>query len=209
MEQTAIFDTKVVLTSKDMNLVNENNSIDSILIKHLRTKMDGKCSVHGWVIPNTLNILSRTMGQLENGRFTGNIIFHIQAEGNIYNPANGTTVSGTVLLKNHNGIMFIYENAIKVMIVRDLQIGNASFDSIQKGDKITAKILKSRFQVNDEFILSVADLVATQAYNPNASFEQTTEEVPAPAVEEEVVAPAPADNTDPFKAPTGNVNISL
>lgn len=74
MEQTVIFEEKVTLTPKDMNrLVDE--SLDNILLSHLREKLENKCSNHGFVIPRSLTLLSRSMGQLENGRFTANVLF--------------------------------------------------------------------------------------------------------------------------------------
>jgi hypothetical protein len=124
------------------------------------------------------------MGQLENGRFTGNIVFHIQARGNVYNPASGTIVQGTVSMKNHNGVLFVYKDAIKVMVVRDLHLGNTTFESIQVGDTISARIIKSRFQVNDEFILSVAELASDEITRGDGA-PPAEEAVRAPSVEEE------------------------
>ena len=95
------------------------------------------------------------MGTIENGRFTGNIVFHVQAQGRVYNPSNGTVVSGVVELKNKMGLYVIYKDAIKIQIPRELHIGDEEFDSIEKGDEIQIEIRKSRFQVNDTHITSI------------------------------------------------------
>jgi DNA-directed RNA polymerase subunit E'/Rpb7 len=182
MEQSVLFDTKVVLAPRDFNKL-RSEALEDLLVKNLRGKLEGKCSIHGWVIPETTEILSRTMGQLENGRFTGNIVFHIQARGNVYNPASGTIVQGTVSMKNHNGVLFVYKDAIKVMVVRDLHLGNTTFESIQVGDTISARIIKSRFQVNDEFILSVAELASDEITRGDGA-PPAEEAVRAPPVEE-------------------------
>jgi ATP-dependent Zn protease len=47
------------------------------------------------------------------------------------------------------------------MIPRDLHIGNEKFEAIQIGDKIRVEIKKSRFQVNDTHILSIAEYIQT------------------------------------------------
>jgi hypothetical protein len=53
------------------------------------------------------------------------------------------------------GIYLNYKNAIRVIIPRDLHIGNDGFENVIIGDIIRVEIKKSRFQINDESILSV------------------------------------------------------
>ena len=161
MEQTVIFEEKVALKPKDMNLISSSkvvdgmSPLDNLLLKHLREKLEGRCSHHGYVLPDSVSLLSRSMGMIENGRFTGNIVFHVQAEGKVYNPSNGTLVSGIVQLKNKMGLYLVYNDAIKIQIPRELHLGNEDFDSIEKDDEITVEIRKSRFQINDTHITSI------------------------------------------------------
>jgi DNA-directed RNA polymerase subunit E'/Rpb7 len=154
MEQVALFEEKVYLTPKALRLV-AKTTIDSILLEQLRSKLENKCSQHGFVIPNSLDLLSRSMGQLENGRFTGNIVFHVQAKGRVYNPANGTQIVGTILKQNKMGLYIIYDDAIRILVPRDLHLGNEEYDSLRVGDSIRVELRKSRFQIQDKFILSV------------------------------------------------------
>ena len=154
MEQSVIFEEKVYLSPKDMNDV-AKYSVEMILLKHMQNKIENRCSQHGFVIPHSLTMLSRSMGQLENGRFTGNVIFHVQAEGKVYNPANGTRVTGTILKKNKMGLYVIYKDAIRILVPRDLHLGNDAFEALEVNDSIDIEIRKSRFQIRDPFILSV------------------------------------------------------
>lgn len=175
MEQTVIFEDKVYLTPKDMNRV-AKDSIDTILMEHLRTKLENKCSQHGFVLPGTLEMLSRSLGRLENGRFTGNIVFNIQAQGRVYNPANGTQITGVIAKKNKMGLYIIHEDAIRILVPRDLHIGNDEFEALDVGQTITVTVLKSRFQINDPFILSVG------RWNGNVQNAQIGVAQPEPAV---------------------------
>ena len=192
MEQSAIFEEKVFMTPKDMNLVSKK-TIDDILLDHLKKKIEGKCSQHGYVIPNSLAMLSRSMGHLENGRFTGNIVYLVQAQGNVYAPYNGMIIRGSVLKKNKMGLYIVYRDSIRVLVPRDLHIGNESFESIQVGEEIEIELRKSRFQINDPFILSVGVLRGrSQGAEPRAKAdaepeaEQPSEEAEAEAEEEAV-----------------------
>jgi DNA-directed RNA polymerase subunit E'/Rpb7 len=154
LEQTVLFEEKAYLAPKDMNNI-VKDPIDKILLKHLRGKIETKCSQHGFVVPKSLQILSRSAGQLENGRFTGNVVFHCQLQARVYNPVNGTRIIGTILKRNKMGLYVIYKDAIRVLIPRDLHLGNEDFETLQVGESIELEIRKSRFQIQDPFILSV------------------------------------------------------
>jgi DNA-directed RNA polymerase subunit E'/Rpb7 len=154
MEHLVVFEEKVCITPKDMNLVSKQG-IEAVLLSLLRDKLENKCSQHGYVVPKSLEILSRSMGHIENGRFTGNIIFHVQSQGKVYNPSNGTRIVGRILRKNKMGLYVIYKDAIRILIPRDLHLGNEEFEKLDIDDTIELEIRKSRFQIRDNFILSV------------------------------------------------------
>jgi DNA-directed RNA polymerase subunit E'/Rpb7 len=183
MEYSVVFEEKVALTPRDMNSMKEVNSIDMKILEYLRAKLEKRCSTHGYVLPDTLKLLSRSHGVFENGRFTGNTIFYVQVQGRVYNPAHGTVLEGKVLKKNNMGLYVVYEDAIRILVPRDLHLGNDDYDSVQVGESIRIEIRKSRFQVNDPFILSVG-VYRGRADGPVA---RTTEEAEADAEADEEV----------------------
>ena len=153
MEYVAVFEEQLALTSVDLKKNIE--SIDEVLENKLKQRLEGKCSKHGFVVPDTVKILSRSMGALERGRFTGDILFHVQAEGTVINPPDGHILQGDIIRKNKMGLYVNYKDAIRVIIPRDVNIGNDEFESVEIGEVVRVEIKKSRFQVNDEYILSV------------------------------------------------------
>ena len=158
MEQSVLFEQKVALTPKDMNRMG-TDTINTIILEQVSKNLEGRCNQHGYVIQGSLEILSRSMGQLEHGRYTGNIIFHVQLQGRVYNPVNGTRITGKIDKKNKMGLYIIYNDAIRILVPRDLHVGNKAFESLEPGQEITIEIRKSRFQIQDLFILSLAVLV--------------------------------------------------
>jgi DNA-directed RNA polymerase subunit E'/Rpb7 len=159
MEQVSIFEDKVTLTPGDLS--REITSFDDLLLEKLKKNIEGKCSSHGYVIPGSLELLSRSMGSVEKGRFTSDFIYYLKAQGKVLNPPEGLQVDGEVIKKNKMGLYVIINDAIRIMIPRDLHIGNEKFEAIQIGDKIRVEIKKSRFQVNDTHILSIAEYIQT------------------------------------------------
>jgi len=164
MEHIAIFEEKVAFTPADLS--REITSVSEVLLARLKKTLEGKCSRHGFVIPGSLELLSCSMGAAEKGRFTGDFLYILKVQGKVYNPPDGFQVEGEVIRKNKMGLYVIIENAVRIMIPRDLHIGNEEFDSIQIGDIVRAEIKKSRFQVNDTHILSIGQYLSTVREGP-------------------------------------------
>ena len=157
MEHTVLFEEQVSLTPDDLSKA--IRSLDEILLNKVKLKLENKCSRHGYVIKDTLKLLSRSLGKSSSGRFIGDFVYYIQVQGNVLNPPDGIIVEGEVIRKNKMGIYITYKDAIRVIVPRDLNIGNEAFDKTEIGDTIRVEIKKSRFQVNDESILSVGTFV--------------------------------------------------
>jgi DNA-directed RNA polymerase subunit E'/Rpb7 len=178
MEHVALFEEQVSLTPKDMRI--KIDSIEALVADKLRARLEGRCSRHGFVVPETVKVLSRSMGNLEKGRFTGSIIFHVQAEGTVLNPPDGAILEGEVIRKNKMGIYVSYRDAIRVIVPRDLHIGNEAFEAVEIGETVEVEIRKSRFQVNDPYILSVGYFVSSKGKGA----PKTVKPVQAPVIEE-------------------------
>lgn len=175
---SATFDLKVSLTPQEMNRIrvvsDEMDPLYEVLLQSVKSKLEARCSTHGWVVPESVTILSRSMGHLENGRYTGNIIFHVQLKADVLNPANGDRITARIETVNEMGIMAIYSHkvgsvqyeAIKVLVVKD---EGDDFSKMTKGEDISVHLGKSRFQINDEHILSVGELADDQAASAPAA----------------------------------------
>jgi DNA-directed RNA polymerase subunit E'/Rpb7 len=158
MESEAFFEQRIIINPRDLNSI-DNTSINSIIIDRLRESLENKCSKHGFVIPNTLEILSRSLGRVENGRFTGSFVYQVQARGKVLVPVDGTIIKGVILKKNKMGIYVYYRNAFRIMIPRDFHLGDQVYEGLNIGDEIEVQLKKSRFQVRDPYIISVGLLV--------------------------------------------------
>ena len=181
LEYPAVFEERIPLTPKDLNRL-ADIAVEDILIEKLRTKIEGRCSKHGYVVPGSLEVLSRSMGHVETGRFTGDVVYQVQSQGGVINPSDGTILQGEIIKKNKMGLYVEYKDAIRVLLPRDLHIANEEFENLQIGSTIELEIKKSRFQVNDPYILCVGiyrNIVTDKAK------EQRQEVQQQPPIEEE------------------------
>jgi hypothetical protein len=211
MEATAFFERKVGLTPRDISSL-KSKTVNDILKERLAESIENKCSEHGFVLPGSVEILSRSMGYFEQARFTGDAVYYVKAKGQILYPADGIRVTGEVIRKNKLGLYIVHRDALRIQVPRDLHIGNEEFDSVEIGDTVEVEIKKSRFQVNDPFVLTnglfigkreegaaavVPTIVAPPAVAPVTAVMGTVDESDEEEEEdeEEEVAPAPAPAT--------------
>ena len=155
METTAFFERKLGINPKEMNMIQEKN-IDTILLEQLNKKLEGKCSEHGFVLSDSIKIISRSMGYYDQSNFTGDTNYYVKAEARVLNSIDEMNIIADVIRKNKMGLYANYKDALRIIVPRDLHIGNEEFESVQIGDKIEIQLKKSKFQINDPYILASA-----------------------------------------------------
>ena len=163
MFHTVYLDERIALTPSEVNIINTPEGYEEILVTKLREKHEGKCNSNGYVRPGSVKLLGRSMGIAENGRFTGNLLYECKVKCEILYPTTETEMEARVMKVNKMGAYAVYEEAIRVLLPRDLHIGNVDFDNIEEGDTVKLMIERSRFQTNDPFIMAVGRLTAVQA----------------------------------------------
>jgi DNA-directed RNA polymerase subunit E'/Rpb7 len=163
MYHTVFLDERVALTPNELNNVHSVEGISEMLLTKLKEKHEGKCNANGYVKPGSVTILGRSMGVAENGRFTGNILYDCKIKCDVLYPVGDAEFDAYVIKVNKMGAYAHYDEAIRILLPRDLHIGNAEFDEISEGDVIRVSLVRSRFQANDPFIMAVGTHVGTDA----------------------------------------------
>ena len=163
MEHSVLFEEQVSLSPDDLSKA--IRSIDEVLLNKLKLKLENKCSRHGFVVKDTLKLLSRSLGKASSGRFVGDFIYYMQVQGTVINPPDGIIIRGEVARKNKMGIYVNYKDSIRIIVPRDLHIGNKQFDAVEVGQTINVEVKKSRFQVNVGMYVSSEALATSAAEN--------------------------------------------
>ena len=190
METTAFFEKKLSLTPSDFNKV-KSLSVDVILLQKAKDSMEKKCSEQGFVLPGTIEMLSRSMGYFEAARFTGDAIYYVKLQGTVIYPVDGVRVKGEVIRKNKMGLYVDYKQAIRIQVPRDLHIGMIEYENVKIGDIVEVELKRSKFAINDSYIL------ASGIFHATAESEKQQEVAP-PVVE---VQPEPvAEEAEPEEA---------
>jgi hypothetical protein len=153
METTVFFEKKVSITPKELNRV-KTEPIDDILLQKAVQMIENKCSEQGFVLPGSVSLLSRSVGYFEAARFTGDSNYYVKLQAKVLYPVDGVRLYGEVIRKNKMGLYVNYNNAIHIQIPRDLHIGDEEFDKVEIGQYVLVELKRSKFAINDAFILS-------------------------------------------------------
>jgi len=202
MESTAFFEKKLSLTPSDFNKV-KSLSVDVILLQKAKDSMEKKCSEQGFVLPGTIEMLSRSMGYFEAARFTGDAIYYVKLQGTVIYPVDGVRVKGEVIRKNKMGLYVDYKQAIRIQVPRDLHIGMIEYENVKIGDIVEVELKRSKFAINDSYILASGIFhAAVESEKPQEAPAVQSEPVAEPAAEEPA-AEEPAAEEPAAEEPAG------
>jgi hypothetical protein len=169
MESTAFFEKKINLTPSDFNEM-KTVSVEDLLTKKAKESMEGKCSEQGFVLPGSIELLSRSMGYFESARFTGDSIYYLKLKGQVVYPVDGMKVAGTVIRKNKMGLYINYKDAIRIQVPRDLHLDRPEFEDIQVGETVEVELKRSKFAIYDAYILASGIFLSVLSDRPIRAF---------------------------------------
>jgi len=163
MYKPVILEERVALMPTDLSDMDEIPKIRALLLQRIKVKIEGRCISAGYVKPDSLEILALSLGSAENGRFTGNYIYYLKLRCKVFHPETNTPVECRVLKVNKMGAYVVLDEAMRVLLPRDLHLGNTAFDALSPEDTVVVQVLRSRFQTNDPFISSVGLFISRSA----------------------------------------------
>jgi hypothetical protein len=183
MESIAFFEKKIHLTPMDLNQLKKIPT-DELLLSRAKELIENKCSEHGFVLPGSITLLSRSMAYFEAARFTGDAVYYVKLEGRVIYPVDGTEVIGKVIRKNKMGLYVNYRDAIRIQVPRDLHLGNMEYDSVEVGDTVLIEMKRSRFAINDPHILATGVFRSKEGGEPSVVARSALLVAANPAAEE-------------------------
>jgi hypothetical protein len=189
MYHTIYLDERVALSPTELNNVLKPDDIHDALTLKLKEKHESKCNTNGYVRPDSVGLIARSMGIAENGRYTGNLIYDCKMKCDVLYPKGGMVMDVLVIKVTKMGVYSVFEEAIRVLVPRDIHLGNTEFDNIHEGDMITIRLERSEMKTNSPFIMAVGSLVSKETV---ADTNQLADEVEGVAenVAEELIQDA-------------------
>ena len=194
MYHTIYFDERVALSPTELNKMKEATDVNAALADKVKQKYEGRCTANGHIRPGSVGIMGRSFGRAANGDFTGNWLYDCKVNASVLYPTAGSEFQVEVIKVNNMGAYAHFDDAIRILLPRDTHVGNKKFDEIKKGDRVFVRLDRSRFQMNDTYIMAVGTLIDALTMKKSVVATSATVAEEAEAAEAAaVVAEEPAD----------------
>ena len=130
-------------------------NIHASLVAQLRHKYEGICLPEGYVQPRSITITEHSFGR--TNILKGGLDYSVRFQADLCLPHAGQVFKAPVTLKSKIGL-HAEISPIKILLPRDLHIGNPDFDEAEVGQDIEFDVVGTRFQQGDETIVVLGKL---------------------------------------------------
>jgi DNA-directed RNA polymerase subunit E'/Rpb7 len=134
------------------------STVKTILLRHIQEQVENKCTIEGFVHPDTCSLISFSGGTVAGS----NVKFDVSFECDVCSPAEGAIIACVVKNVTHAGIRAVIGlkvTPVVVYISRDHHFKDDYFETIQPDAKIMVRVIGQRFELNDKHVSIIGELV--------------------------------------------------
>ncbi len=125
--------------------------------KIVKNNVEGRCIREGYVVPGTTIVLERSMGNLNNNQFNGNIIYDVKIGVKICNIPVNSVVKAPIIKINKLGLLAEL-GPLMIIAPKEIHSNKDAFKDIKIGDEIELLIIGKTFELNSKKISVYARL---------------------------------------------------
>jgi DNA-directed RNA polymerase subunit E'/Rpb7 len=134
-----------------------NNKLDEYIFDYLKKNMEGKCIAEGYIKPDTIKVIKKSVGMLLGSRFTGDITYEVIYTADVCNPLVENVIDCKVKFINKLGILG-HNGPITIVVRKQFNGSDMQFDKIGVNDTIKVEIIAKKFHLNDKEIQVVSKI---------------------------------------------------
>jgi len=173
-----VFERRELTRTVHIHAPNLQRSIHVSLLAQLRMNYEGTCTPEGFIQRRSITIVEHSLGRINLIR--GGLDYSVKFQADVCMPHPGQLFRGRVTLRSKIGLHAELD-PMKILIPRDLHLGNAQFEDIQESQEIEFRVVGSRFQQGDKSIVVLGTL--TTVINPAQEVvSQTLNEISEPMI---------------------------
>jgi DNA-directed RNA polymerase subunit E'/Rpb7 len=132
-------------------------NIEASLLAQLRHKYEGVCVAEGYLQDQSITVLDHSLGR--TNFIKGGLDYTVKFQADVCMPHPGQTFRVPVTLMSKIGLHG-ETTPLKVLLPRDLHIGNPDFESAKTGDTVELTVVGARFQQGDKSIVVLGQLTS-------------------------------------------------
>jgi DNA-directed RNA polymerase subunit E'/Rpb7 len=133
-------------------------NIKEILEKSIKKEIEGKCTIEGFIKPNSTKLLTYSSGVL----FENKVEFDVVFECLVCCPVEGMRIKCNVKNKTQAGIRALIneeKSPVVIYLSRDHHYNNKYFSTLKENDEITVRVIGQRYELNDEQVSVIGELI--------------------------------------------------
>ena len=139
-------------------IINKTEDLKKYMEEVIDKEISDKCIVEGYIKPNSITVLSHSNGIQENQGIKFQVVF----ECLVCNPSEGQLINCVAKNITKAGIRAEVDdehNPLIIFVARDHNYLNKLFSNIKNEQQIVIRIIGSRFELNDQKISLVGEIV--------------------------------------------------
>ncbi len=177
-----LFERRELTRNVHLESRNLKKNVHSSLLAQLRHKYEGICASEGYMQPRSITIVDYSLGRAN--LIKGGLDYVVKFQADVCLPHPGQLIRAPVSLKSKIGLHAELP-PLKILIPRDLHIGNGDFETAEESQEIELEVVGARFQQGDESIVVLGKLrnLVQPAEMPPADAEPSAEPILAAPVE--------------------------
>jgi DNA-directed RNA polymerase subunit E'/Rpb7 len=131
-----------------------NKDIEQTILKKMKSNVGDKCIKEGFVDGNSIEIIKRSLGQVDAIHFNGRICYDICYSAKVCNPMEGTKLEGKILDINKMGAL-VKIGPLSIVLPKQYHNNPSIFSKINKDSTVVINIVGTKFELYDTEIEAV------------------------------------------------------
>jgi DNA-directed RNA polymerase subunit E'/Rpb7 len=131
-------------------------NIQSSLLGQIKASVEGRCGTEGFVQPKSSVILEYSLGRMNI--LKSGVSYRVKFQADICLPHRGQRLEVPASFRSKIGL-HAQISPLRILLPRDLHIGNAEFEAVSDGDMIEVEVMGAEFKQNDEEMFVLGKLV--------------------------------------------------
>lgn len=174
--EVSLFDRAIMERQVSVHITNVGKNLTQTIEKIVKNNCEGRCSVEGLIKPGSVSIRSYSAGKAIGDNICFTAIFECQ----VCHPVEDMTIQCIAKNVTKAGIRaesVISPSPVIVFVTRDHHYDSEYFSSINEGDNINVKVIGQRFELYDDHISIVAQLIDPSAHGGQLNTDKLSDKI--------------------------------
>jgi DNA-directed RNA polymerase subunit E'/Rpb7 len=134
-------------------------SIQQTIEETIASMVEGRCIVEGYVKPQSVRVITYSSGLIKGTEVVFDVVFECEVcfpvAGMLFNCVAKNITKAGIRAESADEI----PSPFVLFVARDHYYSSDYFNSIEEGEKFTARVIAQRFELNDKYVSIIAEIV--------------------------------------------------